>query len=84
MPSYDYRCAANDRVVEVRHSVQEKLHTWGELCDRAGIEAGDTPADSPVDRLITGGGIVSSGALSNPEPPSCGRGGCAGGVCGLN
>ena len=84
MPSYDYRCAANERIVEVRHGVSEKLQTWGELCAKAGIEPGDTPTDSPVDRLITGGGIVSSGVLSNPEPPSCGSGGCAGGMCGLN
>lgn len=84
MPSYDYRCAANDRVVEVRHRVSEKLSTWGEVCARAGIEPGQTPADAPVDRLITGGGIVSSSALSNPEPPSCASGGCSGGMCGLN
>jgi hypothetical protein len=84
MPSYDYHCTANDRVVEVRHSVTEKLATWGEVCDKAGIEAGDTPRETPVERLITGGGIVSSGALSNPEAPSCGSGGCGGGFCGLN
>ena len=84
MPSYDYRCAANTRVVEVRHSISEKLTTWGEVCEKAGIETGDTPADTPVDRLISGGGIVSSGALSNPEAPSCGSGGCGGGMCGLN
>lgn len=84
MPSYDYRCAANDRVVEVRHRVTEKLMTWGEVCTKAGIEPGETPTDAPVDRLITGGSIVSSGTLSNPEPPSCGSGGCGGGMCGLN
>jgi hypothetical protein len=84
MPSYDYRCAANDRVVEVRHSMSEKLTTWGEVCERAGIALGDTPGDSPVDRLISGGSIVSSSALSNPDAPSCGSGGCGGGFCGLN
>lgn len=84
MPSYDYRCATNDRVVEVRHSISEKLTTWGQVCARAGIEPGDTPGDAPVDRLISGGGIVSSGTLSNPEAPSCGSGGCGGGMCGLN
>ena len=52
MPSYDYRCAANDRVVEVRHRMSEKLTTWGEVCTRAGIDAGDTAADAPVERLI--------------------------------
>lgn len=83
MPSYDYRCDANGRVVEVRHGINDKLSTWGEVCERAAIETGDTPADTPVKRLITGGGIVASSALSNPEPPSCGGGGCGGGMCGL-
>lgn len=84
MPSYDYRCELNGQVVEVRHKMSEKLCTWGEVCERAGIETGDTSADAPVKRLITGGNIISTSALSNPEPPpSCGSGGCAGGMCGL-
>jgi hypothetical protein len=64
--------------------MSEKLATWGEVCERAGLDLGNTPSDSPVDRLISGGGIVSSGALSNPVAPSCGSGGCGGGFCGLN
>ena len=84
MPSYDYRCEANGRVVEVRHGINEKLATWGEVCARAGLEPGDTAADTPVQRLITGGSVVSSSALSNPEAPACGAGGCGGGMCGLN
>ncbi|MCB1773823.1 MAG: zinc ribbon domain-containing protein [Gammaproteobacteria bacterium] len=83
MPSYDYRCEANDRVVEVRHGINDKLTTWGEVCEKANIDTGDTPADTPVQRLITGGGIVGSSALSNPEMPPCGGGGCGGGMCGL-
>ena len=83
MPSYDYRCEANGRVVEVRHGMSEKLETWGEVCAKAGIEAGDTAADAPVARLITGGSVVSSSALSNPDAPACGTGGCGGGMCGL-
>lgn len=83
MPSYDYRCAANGQVVEVRHPMSEKLTTWGQVCACAGIDAGETATDAPVERLITGGSVVSSSALSNPEPP-CGSGGCAGGMCGLN
>lgn len=84
MPSYDYRCEANGQVVEVRHSMSESLATWGEVCERAGLEVGDTSADAPVQRLITGGNVVSSSSLSNPEAPSCGMGGCGGGMCGLN
>lgn len=84
MPSYDYRCEQNDRVVEVHHKMSEKLFTWGEVCERAGVDLGDTPADSPVIRLITGGHVVSSSTLSNPEAPACSSGGCGGGLCGLN
>ena len=84
MPSYDYRCEANGRVVEVRHSMSEKLSTWGEVCEKADIPLDDTATDAPVVRLITGGNVVSSAALSNPEAPACGAGGCGGGMCGLN
>ena len=84
MPSYDYLCSTNGRVVEVRHGMSEKLENWGEVCDKAGIELGETAADAPVQRLITGGSVVSSSALSNPEAPACGSGGCSGGMCGLN
>lgn len=84
MPSYDYRCVTNGRIVEVKHSMSDKLKTWGELCSHAGIEMGDTPADSPVERLITGGQFISSGSLKNPEP-ACSTGGCCpSGYCGLN
>lgn len=84
MPTYDYRCEANGRVVEVNHPMRETLSTWGELCERAGIEPGDTPPDSPVRRLATGGHVVGSDALSNPEP-ACGSGACCpSGVCGLD
>ena len=36
MPTYDYYCPANARTLEVRHSMSEKLSTWGELRARAG------------------------------------------------
>ncbi len=59
MPTYDYRCDANDQVVEVIHSISETITNWGELCDRAGIEPGSTPADAVVARHITGGSFNS-------------------------
>ncbi|MEN8260309.1 MAG: zinc ribbon domain-containing protein [Pseudomonadota bacterium] len=80
MPNYDYRCEATGRVVEVKHSMNIKLTRWGELCALAGIEPGDTPPDSPVTRLITGGNVVKSSALKNPDPP-CGSGACGSGRC---
>ncbi len=55
MPTYDYRCDINDRVVEVSHRMSETIANWGDLCARAGVELGGTPADAPVHRLATGG-----------------------------
>lgn len=84
MPSYDYRCTTNGQIVEVKHSIKDTLKTWGEVCACAGIEVGATPADTPVERLITGGQFVSSTSLKNPEP-SCATGSCCPtGMCGLN
>ena len=59
MPTYDYRCEANGRVVEVIHSLSETIETWGALCLTAGIELGATPADAKVARHITGGNFNS-------------------------
>lgn len=84
MPTYDYLCEANGRKVEVRHSMSEELKTWGELCDRAGLEPAETPADTPVRRLISGGAFISSGSLTNPEPACASGGCCPGGACGFN
>lgn len=69
MPTYDYLCEANGRVVEVSHRMSESLATWGELCALAGVNPGDTPATAPVRRLITGGAVVSSANLGSTERP---------------
>jgi len=29
MPTYDYRCDANGKTVEVIHRMSEQLNTWG-------------------------------------------------------
>jgi len=85
MPTYDYRCDANGRVLEVRHRMSESLSTWGELCHRAGIDPTDTPTDAPVHRLATGGTPISSSNLGSGTAPACNTGACCpGGVCGLN
>ncbi len=83
MPTYDYRCAANGQVVEVRHAMSERLGTWGDVCQLAGIVPGDTPADTPVERLMGGGNVVKSGALKNADAPACSTGTCGMGMCGL-
>ena len=80
MPTYDYRCDANGRIVEVKHAMSHQLSTWQELCELAGIDAGDTPAQSPVNRLPTGGNVVTKSSLGSAPPcasgPCCGGGGC--------
>jgi hypothetical protein len=83
MPTYDYHCPANDRIVEVNHRMNDKVASWGELCELAGIEPGSTAPEAPVERLATGGHVVSSGSMKDSVPP-CGAGGCGGGMCGLN
>lgn len=84
MPTYDYRCAANGEVVEVKHRMSVVVANWGELCALAGIDTGSTPANALVEKLITGGQVVRSSSLKNPEAPVCASGPCGGGrVCGL-
>jgi predicted nucleic acid-binding Zn ribbon protein len=83
MPRYDYYCEANDRQVEVTHAMTERLVTWGEVCERANVALGDTPAQTPVRKLISSGGIVRASVLKTPEAPPCGSGSCGSGRCGF-
>ena len=84
MPTYDYRCEADQKVYEVKHSMSERLETWGELCERVGISTGDLAPDTKVTRLISGAGVVKSSSLKNPDAPPCATGGgCPGGSCGF-
>jgi len=83
MPTYDYLCEANGRVVEVKHRMSETLSTWGELCARVGVDVGDTPPDSAVQRLATGGQIVKRGSLGESAPPCASGPCCGGGGCGI-
>ena len=86
MPTYDYRCDVNGRMVEVSHRMSETIANWGDLCARAGVEPGETPADTPVHRLATGGTLISKSSLgSGTAPaPACGTGGCCpSGMCGF-
>lgn len=78
MPTYDYHCEANDRVVEVQHRMSVQLSTWGELAGLAKLDLGDTPADAPVKKLLTGGHVVSAKALKNSVPPCQVGEGCGG------
>ena len=82
MPSYDYRCEANGQVFEVKHSISQKVSTWGELCEVGNIDPQDIAADVSVKKVISTGGVVKSSSLKNPEAPPCMTGGgCSGGGC---
>lgn len=60
MPMYDYHCEANGRTVEVVHGMSMRLETWGDLCEYARLDLGDTPADSPIKRLVGGGSATNA------------------------
>jgi len=53
MPYYEYQCVANGRTLEVRHGMGELLTTWGELAGRTDTDVGDTPTDTPIERLMS-------------------------------
>jgi len=59
MPTYDYHCEANNKTIEVIHRISESITTWGELCGKAEINPGSTDLNTPIKRLITGGGFNS-------------------------
>jgi predicted nucleic acid-binding Zn ribbon protein len=75
MPYYEYHCGSNGQTLEVRHGMNEHLSTWGELADRAGREVGDTPADTPVERLMSAP-VPITGSGKDTDFQGCGSG-CA-------
>ncbi len=81
MPTYDYACEENGQIVEVQHRMNETISSWAELCERAGIEPGNTAKNAAVKKLATGGQVVRSSSLGDSAPP-CASGGC-GRSCGL-
>lgn len=83
MPRYEYLCEANGRVVEVSHKMAERLATWGELCDRAGIEPGQTAANAPIQKLMSAGFVSVGGATVDLPPCQTGQPCCGGGMCEL-
>ncbi|MFO1350702.1 MAG: hypothetical protein U1F68_08510 [Gammaproteobacteria bacterium] len=65
--------------------MNETLSTWGELCARAEIEPGATPSDAPVQRLLSGVGLISGAGATNAAPrtaPMPASSCCAHGRCG--
>ena len=53
MPSYDYFCDTNGRTLEVSHSMSLTLKTWGDICDTAHIDVGNTPKEAPLRRIFS-------------------------------
>lgn len=76
MPYYEYRCDANGRTVEVRHSMSRRLVTWGEVAEAAGIETDGTPADAPVERLMSVPALTTGGSPGADAGPGPAIGGC--------
>ena len=75
MPYYEYHCGSNGQTLEVRHGMNERLTTWGEVADRAGTDLGETAAEAPVERLISAP-VPLNGSGKDADFQGCG-GGCA-------
>lgn len=58
MPAYDYFCEANGRTVEVVHTINATLKSWGEVCYVAQIPLGDTDPLAPVQKIISAPAIA--------------------------
>jgi len=81
MPTYEYYCEANNQTIEVLHRMEDIISTWGELCSCAGIEDGDTPVDSPVERKLSAVSLLPKKG-EGPRGNSFSGGCCGGGGCG--
>lgn len=70
MPIYDYFCPTNNERVEVWHSINQQVTTWGELCKLAKCDPGDTPEDATVRRLLSAPRLIMP--TSNTDYKSAG------------
>ena len=52
MPSYDYYCEENGQTIEVVHSIDARLQTWGEVCYVAQMPLGRTDPGVPVRKVF--------------------------------
>ena len=81
MPTYEYFCETNGETVEVLHSMNRTIKTWGELCECSGMTSGDTPVDTPVEKKLSAVSLLPKKGV--PMETSTG-GGCCGGGCGCS
>ena len=70
MPAYDYFCETNGRTVEVVHTINASLKTWGEVCYVAQIPLGDTDPLASVRKVISAPAITIT--TGNSELKSAG------------
>jgi len=70
--------------VQVQHGIKEKIQSWGELRQLAGLPKDKTPDDAEVERLIFGGllATVSGGTPSSAEVVKASLPVMGGGCCG--
>jgi len=79
MPTYEYFCNSNNQSVEVLHSMNTALSTWGELCDCAGIDTGTTSPQASIEKKLSAVSL-----LPKKDFPSKPQMGCCGGGCGCS
>lgn len=88
MPTYDYFCEANQRTIEVRHPMDHMVKTWGELCELAKSDLGETARNAKVIKVINGGFPMSGQTVPEScRPDSCDAPSgmcCGGGACDWN
>lgn len=65
MPLYDYYCPANEQTVQVTHKMSQDVNTWGDVCALAGQPLGDTPADSPVEKVHLAANLMRRKAMGS-------------------
>jgi hypothetical protein len=75
MPYYEYYCNTNEQTIEVRHGMNERLETWGELATRAGVQVGATPVETSIDKLLSAP-VPLTGSRRDAGSQACGSG-CA-------
>ena len=65
MPVYDYFCPSNNQKLEVWHSINENVTTWGQLCKLARCDVGETSEDTPVKRMISAPRVIIEMGISD-------------------
>ena len=78
MPTYEYYCIANNQTVGVIHGMDDSISTWGDLCESAGIEQGDTPEDTAVTKKLSAISLLSNKGERGDSGGCCGGGGGCG------